>query len=159
MGDINLKLKNSVGTVITVTLYNVRYVPSFIGNLFSIPTAMADGAEIRFVNNKMEVQKNNDVFEFLPSNNSSYSSLFSIRAKRKNVDNGWAYMARKTEHVNDNDNQDRHKKVKFDENATVYLYDKENENEQKPADKKSKKEKIRNINEYHKVLGLSLIHI
>ena len=87
MGDINLKLKNSVGTVITVTLYNVRYVPSFIGNLFSISTAMANGAEIRFVNNKMEVQKNNDMFEFLPSNNPSYGSLFSIRAERKNINN------------------------------------------------------------------------
>ena len=49
-----------------------------------------------------------------------------------------------------NDNQDRHKKVKFDKNATVYLYDKENEKEKKPTDKNSKKEKIRNINEYHK---------
>ena len=67
LGDVNLKLKNSVGTVMTITLYNIRYVPSFIGNLFSIPTAMANGAEIRFINNKMEVQKNNDVFEFLPS--------------------------------------------------------------------------------------------
>ena len=34
MGDINLKLKNSAGTTITVTLYNVRYVPSFIRNFF-----------------------------------------------------------------------------------------------------------------------------
>ena len=53
------------------------------------------------------------MFEFLPSNNSSHGSLFSIRAERKNIYNGWAYMARKTERVNDNDNQDRHKKVKF----------------------------------------------
>ena len=121
MGDINLKLKNSAGTAITVTLYNVRYVPSFIGNLFSIPTAMSNGAEIRFVNNKMEVKKNNDMFEFLPSNKESYGSLFSIRAERKIVNNGWAYMARKTEHVNDNDNQDRNKKVKFDKNATIYI--------------------------------------
>ena len=110
------------GTVITITLYNVRYVPSFIGNLFSIPTAMANGAEIRFVNNKMEVQKNNDMFEFLPSNNTSYGSLFSIRAERKNVNNEWAYMARKTERLNDNDSQDRNKKVKFDKNATIYIY-------------------------------------
>ena len=51
MGDINLKLKNSAGTTVTVTLSNVRYVP------FSIPTAMSNGAEIRFVNNKMEVRK------------------------------------------------------------------------------------------------------
>ena len=78
MGDINLKLKNSAGTVITVTLYNVRYVPSFIGNLFSIPTAMVNGAEIRFVNNKMEVKKNNDMSEFLPLNEASYGSLFRM---------------------------------------------------------------------------------
>ena len=141
MGDINLKLKNSTGTTVPVTLSNVRYVPTFIGNLFSIPTAMSNGAEIRFVNNKMEVKKNNDMFEFLPSNKESYCSLFSIRAERKNVNNGWAYMARKTERVNDNDNQDRYKKVKFNENATVYLYDKEIEKEKKLTDKNSKKEK------------------
>ena len=138
MGDINLKLRNSTGTTIMVTLYNVRYVPSFIGNLFSIPTAMVIGAEIRFINNKMEVKKNNDMFEFLPSNKESYGSLFSIRAKRKNDNNGWAYLARKTKQVNDNDNQDRHKKVKFDKNATVYLYDKEIEKEKKQTDKNSK---------------------
>ena len=57
MGDVNLKLKNSTGTTVTVTLSNVRYVPTFIGNLFSIPTAMSNGAEIRFINNKMEVRK------------------------------------------------------------------------------------------------------
>ena len=88
MGDINLKLKNSAGTTVTVTLYNVRYVPTFIGNLFSIPTAMSNGAEIRFVNNKMEVKKKNDMFEFLPSNIESYGSLFSIRAERENINNG-----------------------------------------------------------------------
>ena len=32
-------------------------------------------------------------------------------------------------------------------------YDKEIEKEKKQTDKNSKKEKIRNINEYHKVLG------
>ena len=69
MGDINLKLKNSAGTTVTVN------VPTFIGNLFSIPTAMSNGAEIRFVNNKMEVKKKNDMFEFLPSNTDSYGSL------------------------------------------------------------------------------------
>ena len=57
MGDINLKLKNSAGTVITVMLYNVRYVQIFVGNLFSIPTAMSNGAEIRFVNNKWKLNK------------------------------------------------------------------------------------------------------
>ena len=62
-------------------------------------------------------------------------------------------MARKTERLNDNDSQDRNKKVKFDKNATIYIYDKENEKEKKLTDKNSKKEKIRNINEYHKVLG------
>ena len=80
------------------------------------------------------------MFEFLPSNKESYGSLFSIRAERKNVNNGWAYMARKTERVNDNDNQDRNKKVKFDKNATIYIYDKENEKEKKLTNKNSKKE-------------------
>ena len=46
MGDIQLKLKNSTGKEVTVTLYNVRYVPSFIGNLFNISTAMFNGVEI-----------------------------------------------------------------------------------------------------------------
>ena len=82
---------------------------------------MSNGAEIRFVNNKMEVKKNNDMFEFLPSNKESYGSLFSIKAERKNVNNGWAYMARKTERVNDDDNQDRNKKVKFDK-VQLYIY-------------------------------------
>ena len=82
---------------------------------------MSNGAEIRFVNNKMEVKKNNDMFEFLPSNKESYGSLFSIRAERKIVNNGWAYMARKTERINDDDSQDRNKKVKFDKNATIYI--------------------------------------
>ena len=122
MGDINLKLKNSAGTTVTVTLYNVRYVPTFIGNLFSIPTAMSNGAEIRFVNNKMEVKKKNDMFEFLPSNTDSYGSLFSIRAKRKIINNGSAYMARKTGRMNDINNQDRNKRVKFNEDATTYIY-------------------------------------
>ena len=56
-GDILLKLKDSTGKNKTVTLYNVRYVPSFVGNLFSISTAMTNGAEIRFKDKKMEVQK------------------------------------------------------------------------------------------------------
>ena len=47
MGDIQLKLKNSTGKEVTVTLYNVRYVQSFIGNLFSISRAMSNGAEIQ----------------------------------------------------------------------------------------------------------------
>ena len=50
MGDINQKLKSSTGTTVMVTISNVRYVQTFIGNLFSIPTAMSNGAEIRFIN-------------------------------------------------------------------------------------------------------------
>ena len=57
MGDILLKLKDSTGKDIVVTLHNVRYLPSFIRNLFSISTAMPNGAEICFRNKKMEVQK------------------------------------------------------------------------------------------------------
>ena len=82
---------------------------------------MSNGTEIRFVNNKMEVKKKNDMFEFLPSNKESYGSLFSIRAKRKIINNEWAYMARKTERINDNDSQNRNKKVKFDKSATIYI--------------------------------------
>ena len=62
MGDINLKLKNSTGMTVTVTLSNNRYVPTFIGNLFSISTAISNGAEIRFINNKMEVEKKDVMF-------------------------------------------------------------------------------------------------
>ena len=68
MGDILLKLKDSTGKDIVVTLHNVRYVPSFIGNLFSISTAMTNGAEICFRNKKIEVQKRDVTFEFLPTN-------------------------------------------------------------------------------------------
>ena len=128
MGDINLKLKNSAGTTVTVTLSYVRYVPTFIGNLFSIPTAMSNGAEIRFINNKMEVRKKNDMFEFLPSNTDNYGSLFSIKAERKVINNELAYMARKqTGHINDTNNQDRHKKVKLNEDITTYMYNEKNE--------------------------------
>ena len=95
MGDINLKLKNSTGTNVMVTLSNVRYVPSFIGNLFSIPTAMSNGAEIRFINNKMEVRKEDVMFEFLPANTDNCGSLFSISAKRKIANRETAFMARK----------------------------------------------------------------
>ena len=94
MGDINLRLKNSTGTTVMVTLSNVRYVPSFIGNLFSIPTAMSNGAEIRFINNKMEVRKKDVTFEFLPTNTDNCGSLFSINAERKIVNRETAFMAK-----------------------------------------------------------------
>ena len=55
MGDIHLKLKDSTGSNKVFNLSNFRYVPSFVGNLFSISTAMTNGAEIRFKNKKMEV--------------------------------------------------------------------------------------------------------
>ena len=64
MGDILLKLKDSTGKDIVVTLHNVRNVPSFIGSLFSISTAMSNGAEIHFRNTKMEVWKRDAIFEF-----------------------------------------------------------------------------------------------
>ena len=89
----------------------------------------------------MEVRKKNDMFEFLPSNTNSYGSLFSINVQRKIINNGSAYMARKTEHMNDTNNQDRHKKLKFDEDITTYMYNEENEKEKNKTNKKSKKEK------------------
>ena len=46
-GRYTYKVKNkSTGKDIIVNLQNVRYVPSFIENLFSISTAMSNGAEI-----------------------------------------------------------------------------------------------------------------
>ena len=82
MGDILLKLKDSTEKDIIVTLYYVRYVPSFIGNLFSISTAMTNGAEIRFKNKKMEVWKRDVVFELLPTNSDNCGFLFSIDGQR-----------------------------------------------------------------------------
>ena len=46
---------------------------------------MSNGAEIRFINNKMEVGKKNDMFEFLTANADNCGSLFSISAKRRIV--------------------------------------------------------------------------
>ena len=95
------------------------------------------------------------MFEFLPSNTDSYGSLFSINTKRKIIKKESAYMARKhTGRIGDTNNQDRHKKVKCDEDVTTYMYNEENEKEKNNTNKTSKKEKIRNINDYHKVLGL-----
>ena len=82
MGDILLKLKDSTWKDKTVTLYNVRYVASFIGYLFSISTAMTNGAEIRFKNKKMEVQKRDVVIEFLPTNSDNCGFWFSIDGQR-----------------------------------------------------------------------------
>ena len=76
------------------TLSNVRYVPTFIGNLFSISTAMSNGAEIRFINNKMEVRKKDVMFEFLPANKDNCGSLFCINAKRKIANRETAFMAK-----------------------------------------------------------------
>ena len=136
MGDINLKLKNSTGTNVMVTLSNIRYVPSFIGNLFSIPTAMSNRAEIRFINNKMEVKKKDNMFEFLPANADNCGSLFSISAKRRIVNTETAFMARKQTRCNsDTTNQDKSKKVMFNEDATTYIY----------MMKKTKTKKIRQI--------------
>ena len=56
---------------------------------------MSNGAEIRFINNKMEVRKKDVMFEFLPANTDNCGSLFSISAKRKIVNRETAFMARK----------------------------------------------------------------
>ena len=79
MGDTLLKLKGSTGKDKIVTLYNV---PSFIGNLFGISTATTNGAEIRFKNKNMEVQKRDVVFEFLLTNSDNCGFLFSIDGQR-----------------------------------------------------------------------------
>ena len=82
MGVIHLKLKYSLGSYKVVALSHVRYVPSFVGNLFSISTAMTKGAEIRFKNKQMEVQKGDATFEFLRTNSDNCGLLFRIEAQR-----------------------------------------------------------------------------
>ena len=64
MGDLQLKLKDSLRENKIITLLDVRYIPSFVGNLFSISTAMTKGAEIRFKNKQIKVQKGDATFEF-----------------------------------------------------------------------------------------------
>ena len=98
----------------TVTLYNVRYVPSFIGNLFSKSTAMSNGAEIRFKNNKMEVQKEDAIFEFLPTNTDNCGFLFSIDGERKISKCEKAFKAQKLDTKNIEE-VNKNKKVTFDE--------------------------------------------
>ena len=143
MGDIQLKLKKITGKTMTVTLFNVRYVPTFIGNLFSISTTMSNGAEIRFRNKKMEVQKEDVIFEFLPTNTDNCGFLFSIDAERKNGNYEKAFMAKK---VNENNiiNQNKNKKVTFDENVIIHTCEKEKDTEtetetEKPIKNQKKK--------------------
>ena len=100
MGDIQLNLKNSTGKTVTVTLFNVRHVSTVIGNLVCISTAMSNGAEIRFRNKKMEVQKEDVIFEFLATNTDNCGSLFSIDAERKISDCEVAFMAKKQDENN-----------------------------------------------------------
>ena len=100
MGDIQLKLKNSTEKDVTVALHNVRYVPSFIGNLFSISAAMSNGAETCFRNKKMEVQKEYAVFEFLPTNTDNCGFLFSIDGERKISKYEKTFMAQKLDTKN-----------------------------------------------------------
>ena len=95
MGDILLKLKDSTGKNKIVTLHNVRCVPSFLGNLFSISTAMTNGAEIRFKNKKMEVQKGDTVFDFLLTNSNNCGFLFSIDGQRAICKSEKALVAQK----------------------------------------------------------------
>ena len=124
---------------VMVTLSNVIYVQTFIGNLFSIPTAMSNGAWIRFVNNKIEVRKKDDVFKFLPANADNCGSLFSISAKRRIVNTETAFMAKKQTRCNgDTTSQDKSKKVMFDEDVSTYIYDEENKKEKDKTNKNQK---------------------
>ena len=135
MGDIQLKLKHSTGKEVTVTLYNVRYVPSFIGNLFSISTAMSNGAKIRFRDKKMEVQKEDAIFEFLPTNMDNCASIFRIDAERKIGNCEKAFMAKK---FNENKviDQNKNKKVTFDEKVIMHTCENEKDTEtEKPIEK------------------------
>ena len=85
MDDLQVKLKDSTGNYKIVTVSNVMYVPSFVGNLFSISTARTKGAKIRFKDRSMQVQKGETVFELLPTNTNSCGFLFSIEAERVNL--------------------------------------------------------------------------
>ena len=95
MRDLQLKLKDSTGNYKIVTLSNVRYVPSFVGNLFSISTAMIKGAEIRFKDRSMQVQKGETVFKFLSTNTNSCGFLFSIEVQRMNLTSEKVLVAQK----------------------------------------------------------------
>ena len=149
MGDIQLKLKNSTGKEVTVTLYNVRYVPSFIGNLFSISTAMSNGANIWFRDKKMEVQKEDAIFEFLPTNMDNSGFLFSIDGVRKISKYEKAFMAQKLDEKNIGE-VTKNKKVTFDErviNHTCKTKNNYKENsETEKAKEKLKKKKEKNVN-------------
>ena len=81
MGGIQLKLKDSTGNYKVVTLSNVRYVPSFVGKLFSISTVMTKGDGIRFQNKQMEVQKGGATVEFLPSNLDNCGFCLVLKSK------------------------------------------------------------------------------
>ena len=94
------------------------------------------------------------MFEFLPANTDNCGSLFSISAKRRIVNTETAFMPRKqTRRNDDTTSQDKSKKVTFNEDVTTYIYDEENKNKKDKTNKKSKRERVRNINEYHKILG------
>ena len=102
----------------------------------------------------MKVRKKDFMFKFLPANVDNCGSLFSISAERRIVNTETAFMARKqTRRNSDTTSQDKSKKVTFDEDVTTYMYDEENENKKDKTNKKSKRERVRNINEYHKILG------
>ena len=69
---------------------------------------MSNGAEIRFINNKMEVRKKDIMFEFLPASTDNCRSLFCINAERKIVNRETAFMAKKQPGCNsDTINQDK----------------------------------------------------
>ena len=86
-----LEIYYSTGKDIIVTLHNIRYVPSFIGNLISISTAMSNGPEIQFRNKKMEVQKRDAVFEFLLTNsdNCGFYLVLMVKEELINVKRPW----------------------------------------------------------------------
>ena len=90
-----MKLKDSTRNYRVMTLFNVIYVPSFVGNFFSISTAMSSGAKIRFKDRSMKVQKREMVFDFLPTNTNSCLFLFSIEAERVNLKSDSTLVAQK----------------------------------------------------------------
>ena len=104
---------------------------------------MSNGAEIRFRIKKIEVQKEDAIFEFLPTNTDNCGFLFSIDAERKISNCEKAFMAKKFDR-NDIVDENRNKKVSFDEKVIMHTCKNENNmGTEQPIVKYQKKEKLK----------------
>ena len=75
---------------------------------------MTNGAEIRFKDKKMEIQKGDAVFKFLPMNLDDCGFLFSIDGQRTICKSEIALVAHKNTTYDDKNLKEK-KKVTFDE--------------------------------------------